>query len=252
MNHFLIKDVTPDNAAEVGYFCIKDTKAPGFKSKLNWHKQRYKEGLRIKFLYADDKQIGFIEYVPSEFAWRPIEADNYLFIQCIFIYPNKYRSLGAASVLINEVLKDAKQLKRTGVCTMTSQGPWMATKKLFSKLGFEKVDKRGRFELMSLKLGNDKIKPKLLDWESKLSEYQGWHLLYADQCPWHEKAIKVLKDTAKVHGISLNIKRIETPDEAKQSPSGFGVFSLIKDGRLIEDHYISKRRFETILEKELN
>jgi hypothetical protein len=34
-------------------------------------------------------------------------------------------------------------------------------------------------------------------------------------------------------------------------PSGFGVFALVKDGKLLEDHYLSKRRFETIIKKEL-
>jgi hypothetical protein len=48
----------------------------------------------------------------------------------------------------------------------------------------------------------------------------------------------------------LKIK-IALDSEGKQlAPSGFGTFSLLKDGKLLEDHYISRTRFENILKKE--
>lgn len=52
-------------------------------------------------------------------------------------------------------------------------------------------------------------------------------------------------------GIDLNVKKIETVKEAKQAPSGFGVFSLLHNGKLLEDHYISATRFRNILKKEM-
>jgi L-amino acid N-acyltransferase YncA len=247
-----IVNITTENASKHSFFCIKDTKEAGFHAKLIWFKKRQKEGLKLKVAYADDgKQIGFIEYVPAEFAWRPVDAMDWLFIHCIMVYPNKYRHSGTAIYLINAAINDAQKTARSGVCTMTSQGPWIATNKVFSKTGFTKVDKRGRFELMALQTKEDTKAPKLLDWESKLSDYQGWHLLYADQCPWHDKGVKALINTATEIGIKLNVKQIESAEEARQSPSGFGVFALIHDGKLLEDHYISKRRFETIIENEL-
>lgn len=248
-----IVDVTPENAEEHSFFCIKNTKEPGFYAKMDWLTQRQKEGLKLKVIYADDgKQVGFIEYVPAEYAWRPVEANGWFFIHCIMVYPNKYRNTGAAADLVIMAIKDAKNSGRNGVCTMTSQGTWMATKKLFSKLGFEQVDKNGRFELMALQLKESSDTPKLIKWESKLTKYKGWHLLYADQCPWHEKGVNALVKSATENGIELKVNKIKTAKEARQMPSGFGVFALIHDGKLLEDHYISKRRFETIIEKELN
>ena len=248
-----IVNLTPENASEHSFFCIKNVKETGFKAKLDWFAKRIQEGLKLKVIYADDgKQIGFIEYIPTEYAWRPIEADNWLFIQCIMVYPNKYRNSGAASILINKAIEDAKNAGKVGVCTMTSKGPWIATKNLFSKAGFKKVEKRGRFELMALKLKEDAPDPMLIDWENQLHDYKGWHLLYADQCPLHDKGVKALIKSANEKGIDLQVRKIETSAEAKQMPSGFGVFTLIHDGKLLEDHYISRTRFETILGKELN
>ena len=171
-------------------------------------------------------------------------------IHCIMIYPNKYRSSGAASTLIHACVEDAKSKGLNGICTFTSKGPWIATKKLFEKAGFKIVDKKGRFELMSLKLIQEAQDAVFINWEDQLPNFEGWHLLYADQCPWHNKGVKALIKSAREKGIDLSVKKIESSHDAKNSPTGFGVFALVKDGKVLEDHYISKRRFETIIEKE--
>lgn len=92
--------------------------------------------------------------------------------------------------------------------------------------------------------------PYIPDWEKNLKNLDGWHLIYADQCPWHEISVTDLQQAATDHGLQLHVRKLHTPAEAQQAPSGFGTFALIKDGRLIEDHYISRSRFENILKKE--
>ncbi len=49
------------------------------------------------------------------------------------------------------------------------------------------------------------------------------------------------------YGSELKISKITTAQEARQAPSGFGVLSLLHDGKLLEDHYISETRFRKIL-----
>ena len=46
-----------------------------------------------------------------------------------------------------------------------------------------------------------------------------------------------------------NIK-LTSLKKVQNAPSGFGTFSLIKDGKLIKDHYLSRTRFENILRQE--
>lgn len=64
------------------------------------------------------------------------------------------------------------------------------------------------------------------------------------------KSIDVLSETAKAAGVTLKIRELKNAKEAQNAPSGYGVFGLIHDGRLIADHYISKARFLNILKKE--
>ena len=244
-------DVNPDNVMEHGLFCLKDKSSPGFKKKLAWYQKRFKEGLKFRMLLADDgKAAGFIEYIPSEFAWRPVQVNNYLFVHCIMIYPNKYKGLNYGSLLVESCIKEARNTGKDGVAVVTSDGAFIANSQLFLKLGFKLVDKKDRFELLAYIL-SDGPKPKFYDWQKQLPEYKGWHLLYADQCPWHEKAVNSLAQAAEVHGISLKVKKITSAKAAQQAPTGYGVFNLIKDGSVLADHYISETRFKNILKQQL-
>lgn len=245
--------VTPENAVKETFFCIKDTKKQGFKDKLSWFQLRYKEGLRIKILKNhEDKMIGFIEYVPAKNAWRAIDADNYMFVHCIYIYSKKERNKGYGSRLIQEAQNEAKAKGMDGVCVITSKGSWLANKSLFEKVGFKQIEAKDRFELLSNTWNNSAAKPKFYNWTKQQKEYKGWHLLYADQCPWNEKSVAAILNVAMDYNVDLKVSKINTVKEAKMAPSGFGVFNLLHDGKLLDDHYLSATRFRTILKKELN
>ena len=154
-------------------------------------------------------------------------------------------------MLIDEAIKDAKARNMSGICVMASKGPMIAEKNLFEKNGFGQIAKQGRFELLSKKWDTTAPDPKLLDWTAQQKKYQGWHLLYADQCPWHQKSVEALLNTAMDYDIELKVTELKTAQEAKKAPSGFGVFTLLHDGKLVEDHYLSTTRFRNILKKEL-
>ncbi|MEL6812302.1 MAG: GNAT family N-acetyltransferase [Bacteroidota bacterium] len=246
-------EVTPKNAMKETFYCIKDTKKQGFTDKLKWFEKRSKEGLKIKILKDnDDKMIGFIEYVPAKNAWRPIDADNYMFIHCIYIYSKKVRSKGYGAMLIEEAEKEAKVKGLGGLCVMTSHGGWLADKTLFEKNGFQQMETKDRFELFAKTWDNQADKPTFFNWTDQQKKYKGWHLSYADQCPWNEKSVAAILNVAMEYGIDLKVSRINTVKEAKMAPSGFGVFNLLHDGKLLDDHYLSATRFRNIVRKELN
>ena len=252
MNQINIIDVNSANIDEAGIYCIKNNSSPGSKAKISWCRLSDNRNLKIKIaLDSDKKQLGFIEYTPAESAWRPIEAKGYLFIHCIGIFGRDARGKNIGLSLIKECEKDARSLNKSGVCVMTSKGPWIADKRIFEKDGYKKVDELDRFELMVKKFNTQSPVPRLINWREKQKQYQGWNLIYSDQCPWHDKSVSDLKEAAKDFGINLKLSKITTSSDAKKAPSGFAVFSLIRDGRLLEDHYLSKTRFNNILKSEL-
>jgi len=228
MNNSNFIDITPENVNEHGFFCVKNIKSKEFEMKKEWFEKSYTEGLRIKIMVNEaGKQIGYIEFVPAEYAWRPIEALGFMFIQCLFMYSKKDKNIGNGSLLIKACEEEAKKLKMKGICTMTSIGTFIADKRLFEKNGFTQTDKLERFELMVKKFNLTVEDPKLIDWTKNREKYQGWYLLYADQCPWHHKSVGVLMGVAEELGIELKVKKIISSKEEKKAPSGFGTFSLL-------------------------
>lgn len=252
MDNLKIVEVTPDNVQEETLFCVKDITNPGFEAKRKWFLKSYDEGLRILILKDTmDRMIGYMEYVPAARAWRPIDANNFMFVHCTYIYSKKDRNQGYGSFLLKEVEKRAKDNGMAGVCAMTSSKGWMAKKDIFEQNGYQVLEKKGRFQLLSKKWSTSAANPKLLDWTSQQTKYDGWHLLYANQCPWHEKSVEAMLNVAMDFEIDLKVKELKTVQEAKNAPSGFGVFNLLHDGILLEDHYLSASRFRNIVKKEL-
>lgn len=246
-----IVEVTPETISTCGLYCVKNKSNPGNYAKSAWYEKAYKDGLRM--LIATDNegnQLGMIEYTPIENAWRPILGKNYLFIQCLVLFAKQDRTRGVASNLIQSVCNKSLELKLAGVCTITSNGAWMAGKEIFIKNGFSEADSKSRFELL-VKENEPHDLPKFSDWEKYRNELKGWNLFYTDQCPWLIKSVEDLKSESALQGVDLQISKIDSAFDAQHSPTGYGTFSLIRDGRELADHYISRTRFKNILRKEL-
>jgi hypothetical protein len=250
VNVYECVDVTPDNAAKEGLFCIKNAHYPGFKLKVEWLTGRQQEGLQLKLLKVNGETVGFIEYVPGEYAWRPVEAGCYLFIHCMWVFPNKNLGKGYGSILLSECEKDAIEQEKNGVAVVASHGSWMSSPAVFEKNGFVRLEEKDRFILMAKTL-NEGTLPAFLNWEQNLDKYQGLNLVYANQCPLFIKSVDEMKATARTLGYDLKVTLMESPEQIREAASGYGVYSLIWNGKLLADHYISNTRFKNILTKEL-
>lgn len=251
----IVIDIDRENIAQYspGPTCFLNPKHEGAQKRLEWLKKRFSEGLKIKLLYSegDRKVAGFIEYIPGENAWRSVDAKGYMFIHCIWVYPNKYKNQGYASLLIKECIEDAKAQGKIGVAVITSEGSFMAGKDVFLKNGFKSVaSAKPSFELMVKTLKKGPL-PKLMDWEKQLSKHKGLNIVYTNQCPWVARSIEDLAETAKKKGLKLEVTEFKTAKQAQNAPSVYAVFNLVYNGKLLADHYISNTRFLNIINKEI-
>lgn len=69
------------------------------------------------------------------------------------------------------------------------------------------------------------------------------------QCPLQPKSVNDLSEMAAEHGLELKVTLLINAREAQNAPSCCGAFSLIWNGRLRSDHYVSKGRFKLLLQK---
>lgn len=232
--------------------CYINPKQKSFPLKIEWLKQRFAEGLTIKLLYPEGeaKPQGFIEYTRGENAYRAVSAKGFIFIQCIWVYGNTYKNKGIGSSLIEEVVKDAKTQSLCGVAVMTSTDAFMAKSALFLKNGFTSIEKASTGHELLVKQWQSCDIPRFSDWKSSLQKYSGLHIVYSKQCPWVARFVCELDDFIKDKGLVVTITELKTPQEAQSAPSPYATFSLINNGKLLVDHYISMTRFTNILKKE--
>ncbi len=253
MPDIVIINTDKDKISEYPPKCFLNQKNEGYQIKLEWLKKRFSEGLKIKQLYSEEERkcIGFIEYIPGEYAWRAVDAEGYIFIHCLWISPNNYKSKGYGSLLIKECIKDAEKEGKYGVAVVTSEGAFMAGKDLFLKNGFESVaSAKPSFELMIKTLKKGPL-PKFRNWKRQLSKYDGLNIIYSNQCPWVARSIKELDEIAKENDLDLKVTELKNAEEAQNAPSIYATFNLVYNGKLLADHYISSRRLLNIINKEM-
>jgi len=257
MDNIRIIAANADNIHEYGMCGYKNIKQESYQRKLQWLKQRFAEGMKFKVLYAEKEgAIGAIEYVPGEYAWRPVDADGYLFIHCIFIMQRQYKTKGYGKLMLDECLRDAQKENRHGVAVVTREGTWMAGKELFIKNDFAVVDQAPPdFELLVKKINPNAPLPKFKgDWEKKQAKYaKGLTIITCGQCPYTAKAVKEISETAEeIYRITPGVIEFKDSRDAREnSPCAFGTFGIVYNGKLIAEHPVSKTRFKNIMNKTL-
>lgn len=255
MSRIEIIETDPENVLETGICGYKNIKRPGFKEKIDWMKERFKEGLKIKTLVSEeDGTQGMIEYIPGEYCWRPVDAEGFTFIHCIFSgFRKTYKNKGYGARLLNECLKDAKKQKNYGVAVVTRKGSFMAGNKLFLKHGFEVVDKSlPDFELLVKRFKKAAPLPKFkTNWDERLKAYaKGLAIIRSDQCPYSVKNVNEIQETAiQDYQINPRIITLKNHKEAQNSPCPFGTFCIVFNGKIIAEHPISNGRFKNIMSK---
>jgi hypothetical protein len=249
-----IVNLTPENIADYGVCGYKDVeKHLELRRKIEWYKKYYPKGLRIKVLLSEKGGYqGMIEYVPGNYAHRPVVAEGYIFIHCVFVgFKKEYKGRGYASFLIDECIKEAKDAKMQGVAVVTRKGPFMVNKDIFLKKDFLKVDEaKPDFELLVLKFDEKAADPKFKEMSTEKYS-KGLTIIRSAQCPYSVKNVNAILDTAKKLKINANLVDLKEAKDAQQTPCAFGSFCIVYDGEVVSHHPISNTRFENIMKKKM-
>jgi len=250
-----IIDLTPENIAEYGVCGYKDSKKhEELRRKIEWFRRYYPLGLRIKALTTKEGGYqGMLEYIPGEYAHRPVNARGYLFIHCIFMgFKKEFKGKGYASLLIDECINEAKEASMNGVAVVTRKGSFMVKKDIFLKKGFSIVDHaKPDFELLVLKFDEHAKNPEFK--KMSLEKYrEGLTIIRSPQCPYSGKNVEAIITTANKMNLQPRLIELEDSEAAQHSPCAFGTFCIINDGKILSHHPISNTRFENIMKAQAN
>lgn len=99
--------VTKENIEKEHICCaISNNKDVQVSSKKAWLSDRFDEGL--VFLKSVERGKCFIEYIPAENAWVPINADGYMYIDCLWV-SGSFKGHGYSTDLLNACIEDSRE-----------------------------------------------------------------------------------------------------------------------------------------------
>ena len=189
---------------------IKNLGHEGRIQKVCWLREHLAMGAHAKVLLRpDQRQCGYIEYVPGEYAWRAVRASGYLFIHCVWTLYKDLQHKGYANRMLQACMQDARETGRKGVAVVAREGPWLAGPDLFVKNGLTVTDTAPPdYQLLVWKADADAAEPCFQGgWEGKLERYgKGLTLIRASQCPHSVKFAGEIAEAAKRdYGLRLRV-----------------------------------------------
>lgn len=217
-------------------------------SKKTWLKDRFNDGLVFKKLNGRGKV--FIEYIPAEKAWYPIEADGYMMINCFWV-SGQYKGKGYGSKLLEECILDSKSKGKKGVVVISSKKkvPFLSDGKYLKDKGFMVCDNaKPYFELLSLPFDKEIEVPRFKQGcKEGLIDKKGIVLFYSNQCPYTSKYVSIIEGIAKERGLEFTINKVETTKQAKQAPVPTTTYSIFIDGKFVTNEILSENKFIKLL-----
>lgn len=246
-----IVSVTAENL-EQEHICCAISEKKGetcVASKKAWMKERFADGLVFKKLDVRGKV--FIEYIPAEAAWYPIDAEGYLHIDCFWV-SGQYKGKGHANELLAECIEDAKRQGKHGVCVLSSKKkmPFLSDPKFLRHKGFMLADTADpSFELLYLPFEDNASVPRFRKAAQSASiPDDGLVLYYTDQCPFAGKFAQLAANMAEERGQHVELRKIESLDQAKDAPAPCTSYSLFADGAFVTNEIMSEKKLAAFLD----
>ena len=181
-------------------------------AKKEWLKQRFNEGL--VFYRSEERGKCFIEYIPAENAWVPIDADGWIYINCLWV-AGSLKGHGHSGNLLSECIRDAKEQGRKGICILSAEG------------------RKRDAELPKFK---ECAKHPAVDED-------GFVLYYTDQCPFTCYWVPRVRQTAEEHNIPFKTIHITDKETAQRTPAPVTTYALFRDGKFLTQGIQSDKKF---------
>ena len=237
--------VTKENLEKEHICCaISNNKDAQVASKKAWLADRFDEGL--VFLKSVERGKCFIEYIPAEFAWNPLEADGYMYIDCLWV-SGSFKGHGYSNDLLGTCIEDSKAKGRKGLCILSTakKKPFLADPKYLKYKGFTVCDEADNgIELWYLPFSDDAELPRFRECARHPHvDGEGYVLYYTSQCPFNAKYVPIVEQTAADHGIPFRAVHLESREEAQNAPTPVTTYALFLDGRYLTNEQMNDTKF---------
>ncbi len=237
--------VTKDNLEKEHICCaISNNKDVQVSSKKAWLSDRFDEGL--VFLKSAERGKCFIEYIPAENAWVPIEAPEYMYIDCLWV-SGSFKGHGYSSELLAECIKDSKEKGKKGLCVLAAAKklPFLSDPKFLTYKGFKVSDEADNgIQLWYLPFEKGAPGPQFKECaKHPHTDEKGYVLYYTSQCPFNAKYVPIVEETAKENNIPFKAIHLESREAAQNAPTPITNYALFFDGEYVTNEQMNDKKF---------
>jgi len=237
--------VTKENIDKEHICCaISSNKDVQVISKKDWLRDSFDDGL--VFLKSVERGKCFIEYIPAENAWNPIDAKDYMYIDCLWV-AGSFKGHGYSSELLEYCINDSKEKGKKGLCILcaSKKKPFLSDPKFLKYKGFQVCDEADNgVELWYLPFDDINEKPRFKECAKHVSiNEKGYVLYYTSQCPFNAKYVPMLEDIAKEHNIPFKVIHITSKQEAQSVPTPVTTYALFYDGEYLTNEQMNVNKF---------
>ena len=244
--------VTKNNLDSEHICCaISNNKDIQVSSKKVWLADRFDEGL--VFLKSAERGKCFIEYIPAEYAWNPVSADGYRYIDCLWV-SGSFKGHGYSNDLLGTCTEDSKTKGKQGLCILSSakKKPFLADPKYLRYKGFTVSDEADNgIQLWYLPFAPDTAKPAFIDCAKHPHiDERGYVLYYTSQCPFNAKYVPIIEQTAKEHGIPFRAIHLQSREDARNAPTPITTYALFYDGEYLTNEQMNEAKFLKLVSRQ--
>ncbi len=241
--------VTKDNLEQEHICCaISSNKDCQVAAKKSWLAERFADGLVFK--KGNVRGKCFIEYIAAENAWAPVEAADYMYINCLWV-SGQFKGQGNSNLLLDACIGDSKEKGKKGLVILSSKKkmPFLSDPKYLRHKGFLVADTAAPYyELLYLPFETAAVKPRFRTQVQKLHiEETGFVLYYTQQCPYTAKYVPLIASVAGEKGVPFRAVCLETAQQAQNAPAPFTSYSLFHNGEFVTNEILSDKKFEKMI-----
>ena len=243
--------VTKENLLNEHICCaISNNNDIQVSSKKNWMNDRFDDGL--VFLKSTERGKCFIEYIPAENAWNPIDADGYMYIDCLWV-AGSFKGNGYSTDLLNACIEDSKNKGKKGLCILSSakKKTFLADPKFLKYKGFsvcDEADNGIQLWYFPFEEINDLPKFKECAKHPHIDE-KGYVLYYTNQCPFNGKYVPIITELAKEKSVEFKAIHLQSKEDAQNAPTPITTYALFCDGEYLTNEQMNDKRFLKLIEK---
>ncbi len=229
---------------------ISDKKCrDGYEKKKGWLKTEFKNGYTFRKLDVRGKV--FIEYVPIESSWLPLEGKNFMVINCFWV-SGQFKGQGNGKKLLQECINDAKNMDGIIAISSDKKRPFMTDPKFLKYQGFEIIDEAPPyFKLWGLKTNKKAEFPKILGTAKSgtCPDKNGITAYYSNTCPFTDfYTNQLLRKYAEKKNVPLTINHIKNQDDGHKMPIPWIINSVFYKGELVTLEMKVERHLDKIIE----